>query len=556
MSAEDLFERAKKAPRRRQPRPMRRPVMLALVLAAGVASVVTTRHTTATREPQFGTAPAAVQALQPRATAISVSWMCPGVPATVESPGVIAVVNPLDLTATIDVTLMQSDGRPRRIRQDVPALSRIELELSKLAPAPFTAAVVESRWVELVVEQRAVVGGTVVSAPCMSATSDRWYSADGSTAKDASSSLLLMNPFPADAVVDLEFTTEEGQSAQRGVLVPGRSLRVVDLGEEGTRRKNNVAMTAKVIIGRVVAGRVTRFDGSADRVGVVAGPLSPALGTELLFADGSTTADASERYVVYNPGAERAEVQIVFYPDVPATTTNPIVIDPVATTVAPGETSTVDPARLALPAGPHRAVVTSLNGVGVVVERVISSSPSTGAPGVSSVFGSQVSAAKWWVGDAPLSGGGHARIVVANLTGTPGRVTISVLGPAGSRPLIGATDVEIVPSGSRTFDLERLTPGAARLAVLVEATVPVVVERVQRVDGVVGLARSLGLPAATVAGSAAIVEPLPQGTLPGDPVVTDPVVTDPTDAIGGTDATESGSDPAATTATVPVAVGT
>src|SRR5439155_877058 len=172
-------------------------------------------------------------------------------------------------------------------------------------------------------------GGASV-APCASSASDRWYFADGGTTRDATELLALFNPFPEDAIVDLSFTTEAGgiePEALQALVVPGRGLSVVNVGDHVVRRRA-VSVSIVARSGRLVADRIQSYSGSAGRRGLalVLGTPSPRRGIgptlgarqsarRWLFAIGLATDTVDEWLVLQNPGTHAATISVTALAD-------------------------------------------------------------------------------------------------------------------------------------------------------------------------------------------------------------------------------------------------
>jgi hypothetical protein len=210
------------------------------------------------------------------------------------------------------------------------------------------------------------------------------------------------------------FTTEDGGREPvrfQGFPLPPGSVVGVDLGEDVTRSEH-VSATFSVRSGAIVVEHLQHFDGSLGTRGLSLTPAVPVAGETWVFADSVTAApspatplpaaepdddadggeegdggaegdDASgdgddapddapvptERIVVYNPGEERAEVDVSLVPMSTGLLPAP---QPFRLRVGPGDYQVVDygaEARVA-PGVQHATVVRSTNGVPVVAERV------------------------------------------------------------------------------------------------------------------------------------------------------------------------------------------
>jgi P pilus assembly chaperone PapD len=106
-------------------------------------------------------------------------------------------------------------------------------------------------------------GGGVAAEPCATEAATRWWVPEASTRRGEASSVILHNPFAAEAVVDVGLIAGS-RSLQPGrlkgiVLRPGQ-VRAVDLGRFALG-EDVLTATVSVTLGRVVAGGVTTSAG-------------------------------------------------------------------------------------------------------------------------------------------------------------------------------------------------------------------------------------------------------------------------------------------------------
>ena len=136
----------------------------------------------------------------------------------------------------------------------VPAGGTISLR-EQLPGGPWAGAVVTFYGGMAAVTQLVATKQGIASQPCASAVSPRWYFPDGAALRNATDEISLLNPYSADAIADLSFTTELGQeepAAFEGVVVPARGLAVVDLGSH-LRRRQHIAVSVTTRKGQIVA---------------------------------------------------------------------------------------------------------------------------------------------------------------------------------------------------------------------------------------------------------------------------------------------------------------
>lgn len=372
-------------------------------------------------------------------------------------------------------------AEPVTERIEIEPRSRVRLALTDLVTAPIASALVESDGGGLVVEHEVSSIHGVDAKPCATGASDEWHFAWGTTAREARELLVLFNPFPDDAIVEGVFSTEDtvrepGRFAG-GLVVPGRSTVGIDLGDDVTRR-DEVAATLTTRTGRLVVDRIVRVneeEGGDRGLTVQTGVSEPQ--RTWVFPDGLTSEEVSERFVVYNPGDELAEVEIELRVDRPEENGIPA---PVELSIAPGAHATVDMNEDGrLPSGvPHAAVVRSANDVPVVAERVLSSRRESGRRGLSVTTGSPVEATEWTFAAGSTQEPRAQSLTIVNLDPQV-LAEVDVVAIVGGRelPVAEVQGVEIEAGGRLSVDLTELIANRYDLAVVVRSTEPVVVER-------------------------------------------------------------------------------
>jgi hypothetical protein len=413
-----------------------------------------------------------------------------------------------DSAATPDPASVSTEPVERRL--EVGPRSRVRLAMTELVSAPIASALVESVGGGLVVEHEVSSIHGIDAKPCATGASDEWHFAWGTTAREARELLVLFNPFPDDAIVEGVFSTEDtvrepGRFAG-GLVVPGRSTVGIDLGDDVTRREE-VAATLRTRAGRLVVDRIVRVDeeGGDHGLTVQLGVSEPQ--RAWVFPEGLTSESVHERFVVYNPSAELAEVEIELRLDRPEENGIPA---PIELSIAPGSHATVDlnedgrlPADVA-----HAAVVRSANDVPIVAERVLSQRDSE-RRGLAVTTGSPVEATEWTFAAGSTEEPSAQSLTIVNLD--PQVLTeVDVVAVVGGQELpVADLQGVVVEAGERlNVDLSAQIANRDDLAVVVRSTEPVVVERVlaQLGDDQRGISLAVGVPS-------------PEGTrVPPDPV--------------------------------------
>ncbi|HEX4901591.1 MAG TPA: hypothetical protein VFV42_02210 [Acidimicrobiales bacterium] len=520
---------------------MRNRLPVLVILVAFVLGGVVLDRTQDAEEPEVATVEVAPTdfPMAPSAGAVTSTWFCAG--GTADEEGFAAhVVTMLNTTAeplAVDLTVFPGivappvvdpeadeldpeaeeepaeeetgeEAEPTEVvdvpddpvtdRLEIGPRSRVRIALSDVVVAPVASALVEAVGDGLVVEHEVSSIHGIDAKPCATAASDEWHFAWGTTKREARELLVLFNPFPDDAIVEGVFSTEDtvrepGRFAG-GLVVPARSTVGIDLGDDVTRR-DEVAATLRTRAGRVVVDRIVRVDEEGGERGLTVQLGVPEPQRAWVFPDGLVSETVSERYVVYNPTEDLAEVEISFALDRAQELGIP---EPVDLSIAPGEHVTVDlGADGRIPAGvPHSAVVRSANDVPIVAERVVGSRDSV-RRGLTVTTGSPVEATEWTFAAGSTEKPSAQSLTMVNLD--PQVLTeVDVVALVGGRevPVSELQDVVIEPGERLNVDLTPRIANRPDLAVVVRATEPIVVERVLAQTGSEqrGMSLAVGVP--------------------------------------------------------------
>ena len=314
-------------------------------------------------------------------------------------------------------------------------------------------------------------------AACATTTSDEWYLADGFTVEGSLNQVVLTNPFEQTVVVNLEFATREGPrrpASYRGLTVPARSVRVVDLGAPGAGAQSEPTLAVKIEAsrGRLVVGRSQRFLGGG-RSGTQVTLATSVLRDQWWFVDGDKGSGISERYSIYNPTDDQVEVDVIFLG-----IESPISVDPIV--VPARQVVTFDSGPLAdLPEGRHATVLaTSTAEPSIVVERAITrtvdeqvaTSVIVGATPRQDLY----VATTWYLAAGP-SEATPAGLIVYNADNAAGTISVSAVGTSGPVPVPGLQDVPILAASFVVIDLT--DPLVLDRQLVIESTTRVFVER-------------------------------------------------------------------------------
>lgn len=430
------------------------------------------------------------------AGALSSSWFCPALQATARSDalGRIIIANPGPAALTGKVTVTPSAGPPVVKSAAVAPYTRMTYKLEDVAPGAYAATTVSLDGDTGAVEQevQGPLGQSI--APCASASSDRWYFAAGRTDTDASELLSLYNPYPAPAIADLSFVTDQGPTtpdAFQGLVIPGRGFNVVDVGRR-VRIRAAVAATVSVRSGRLVVDKLQMQSGKAGSAprGLSLTLGATALGSTWYYPDGVSGKGLTEDFEIYNPGQREARVRLSPTLEVGAA-------DPFDMTVPPDDAVSLRVDQQArIPPGIGQAwVLTSTNGVPVVGERVIVSVPPAAHTGIGDTMGSPRLSRRWVFPAGSAIDNADEWIVIFNPGGRRARVSFMASGTGAPHLLGGPGGMVLAPGTRRALEIRTVYPQGI-VVVEVRSDVPVVAERAQFNVGSPGLSDTVGIAAA------------------------------------------------------------
>lgn len=442
--------------------------LVVAILAAGAAA----DRFVPPRPPGAGASDAGL-AVGPPPNAVSSSWYCAigGADPAGAAMGEVVVANPGDdaLVATIEV--IPTDGPVRTQRLDVAPRSRAVTRMADLVQADYAGATVHVQGSSAIVEHG--VGGALGFdlAPCVSSPSTRWYLAEGATTKSSTMLLGLFNPFPEDAIADLSFATEQGRAAPgdlQGVVVPGRRLVVVNVGDH-VRRREAIATTVDARSGRLVVAKLQLRQEAGQR-GLVLTPAAPRAATDWYFPEGEIREGQVERFHVYNPTDREALVGVEVTLDDGAA-------EPIDIPVAPRDRATVvinEREDVAHGVG-HAGTVASLNGVAIVAERTIDADDGQ-LVGRAGAVGATRLGTRWGFAAGAASEGLEDWIVMQN-PGS-GMATVELTGLSRGRRLdLGDGPIQVKAGGRAAVLLNDSIEEGAELSVVVVSDEPIAVER-------------------------------------------------------------------------------
>ena len=463
-------------------------VLAALLAAGGIAD----RRSRTSRRPQGSSVISAQVPVAAPASARSSAWYCPGAPAagTVDGSIVVANAGPRRLTGM--VTVFPDKGDAKRTPIDVGPASRTGIRLADVVSSPFAAAVVELDGGDAVADVVASGPSGDSVSPCASSASSSWYFAEGVTTKDATETLLALNPFPDDAVVDVVFSTEEGvvsPQALTGLLLKGQALTSINVGDFVQRRES---VSARIVArtGRLIVGRTQSFDGTgtSGRKGTAVTLGAAATGPVWYFPTGLVADGLGERFQIYNPGTAESQVEVDLALDSGSA-------EPLRLTVPRESRITVvasDESRI--PKGvAHSVTVKTTDGPEVVVERTVDGASPSARTGLSISVGARLPASRWATAAGVADDNTDQFVVVQNPGSRTATVTLNLLADGAPVPVAGLSPFDIAPGSRREV---RLNASLKRPAtpLLLTSTEAIVVERDLYRVKTAGMAMSPAIP--------------------------------------------------------------
>jgi hypothetical protein len=286
----------------------------------------------------------------------------------------------------------------------------------------------------------------------------------------------------------MDFATDQGRTspgAFQGVVVPAKSVVAVNIGEH-VRRRDHVSATINARRGRIVVGKLqTR---TQPRNGLLLTLGSPETSKFWDFPDGAISESLSERVNLYNPSKTDATVSL-------ALTLEQGAAEPLELKVPAGDRLTLDPAtEPRVPKGVPHALTLKSN-VAIVAERIVDYAPGSGFNGVAGGLGATGVARQWLLPQGAASDTVDEYVTVHNTGRRTARVSIAVLADGKRNRPDGLQRVRVGAGERRTFRLADVVRGD--LPLVVDATEPVVVERLLTRLGRSGVTLSLGIPVGT-----------------------------------------------------------
>lgn len=442
-------------------------------------------------------------------TGVVNTWFCPGGsrPAGIAEL-TVQMVNRSDEPRTATVSVLPGGSASQDLSildMTIEPRGRVLLQPSEAVPdAEWAGVMVETTGADVVVEQILTAAEGVGRSPCLTRTAESWIVSNGATRSAVEGErflVMLLNPFPDVAVVDIELVADVGRDSIDGLVVPAQRVVAVDITSEVTVA-STVAAFIDVVSGRVAASWVQIADGLIAGRGIRTAPAVPGAADLWHLPVAAVGAARRDVVAVSNPSStDTAEVDLEILPEDPELDVGPIEI-----TVRPGRTALIDLSRQGRldGIGHFSLAVRSLTPVPVAasitsVTSILADSDSpagTGGAGAAAVAGSTATigadgAARRWLVPAEVRDQDAAARVGTD-TGALVIVNPSAAGIAQADVSVDGSlirSVEIGPLRSRRLSLSGL--GSGHFVVEVDSSAPVVVGR--EVVGLTSRSASLGV---------------------------------------------------------------
>lgn len=471
---------------------IRRMIGTVLIVAAGAGVIAIDRQGGATQD---GAASALVTLGGfPQAVAgsrISTSWFCPGAAAGDGLDAATVVIsNPSDVAITASLSLF-SDAAAETQNISVAPRDRLSVDVLRGRNVGVVVPAVEIIGGVGTVEQQLVYAAGDVTSQCVSQTSSTWYFADGFTADGSSQRIVLTNPYPESAVINIAYTTAEGRRTPanlQGLILSAHSAKSLSMSDVGAANESQIAVEVIATTGQVIASRMQHYLGGG-RLGYSTTIGTPEPLNDWWFTAGRTGSQVTEQLVVFNPTETESQLNVAFFGE---GITNGVIAE-TSTAALPSEAVTIPAGGILyintdniadLPKGDHAMLVSTLNNSRVVVEHVLSQR--TGGSSFTAITNGipvGLASTKWRIPSGLAKGARHA-LSILNTTAIDGTFTVSAVGPGGLIDLPNLINVPITAASLVSLDVP---DGVNEGEVVITASVSVAIQRrTTRGHGLVG----------------------------------------------------------------------
>ncbi|MHB8780846.1 MAG: DUF5719 family protein [Candidatus Geothermincolia bacterium] len=384
----------------------------------------------------------------------------------------VLLYNPNDTQASATLSFLSRGGKAAQKTYSIGARSRHTVSVDDVLPYDEVSVSIDSDQ-PLIAERamyfnyRGSLGGGH-AAGAVSAPSGRWYLAEGYTGPGFETWLLLANPGPTAAEVEVTYMTEAGGVLRQTLDVSALSRVSVCLNQVQGLAPGGVSMLVETSSSAgIVAERAEYF----DYKGLTGGSCSPgvtATATDWYFAEGYTGPGFDTYLLVQNPDAREASIAIDLMPQDSSTLPATHLF-----TIAPQSRFTVRVNDLMKNQGLSLRV-RSTGGVPVVAERSVYFNYGGWTGGHNSA-GVSAPANEWFFAEGYTADSFDTWLLLANPGDTAATVSVEFALENGN---VVTEDVTVRPRSRYTLSVDRV-PGleAVPCAIRVLSDQPLVCER-------------------------------------------------------------------------------
>ena len=401
------------------------------------------------------------------------AFYCPEGSTTDGTEEIILLVNTAKSEITARLTFLVSGANPPSVPVKVPPGTRQNVRVNDLVQAQGVGTLVEADAPGLAVAETLYFDtptrkGTL-SGPCPAQVATRWYFAGGTTARGYELWMLLVNPFPEDAVVNV-VSVADGEEVKppefQQVPVPARSRVSLPLHNR-ILRKDRVATTVSATRGRVAAAQSVFLTDEPRGAALLVGATAPS--STWLFGDSLNSAGVTSTISVFNVGDEDVSARVDLL-------LSGGVAPPPQSIKVPGRGRTDLVVGAELPPDTSFAVRLTSTGRVVASRSVLAQSPSP-RRGYLVALGAVAPHRSWIVPEAAAEPPYDALLSVTNPGAAPARIRVGSLAGGTLAVPANVAAIDVAPGTRLPLTLREYFSGLG-LSLVVDSDQPVVVESV------------------------------------------------------------------------------
>jgi glucose/arabinose dehydrogenase len=296
------------------------------------------------------------------------------------------------------------------------------------------------------------------------------YLAEGSSNSFFETTIGVANPGTQPAAVVLRFLRNDGQTISHLQTVPARehvTVRPAQLAGLAVSDFSTIVETNReVVVERTMIWSTTgRFGSHSERA-------VNAPSTTWFFAEGATHGAFDTFYLLENPSATRAEVEIVYLLTNGAPITQTTTVDPFSRKTIPVD----DQPGLAEVDVSARITVT--NGIGIIAERAMyRTSHGASFNGGHDSAGVTAANTSWFFAEGATGDFFDMFLLLANPSPSAASATVRYLLPDGAPAFVKNYTLDPQSRTTINVELEDASLRSAAVAMVIEATAPIAAER-------------------------------------------------------------------------------